>query len=423
MAAAQAFALAGAYVGFGEAIVDRSVVLVVLAALFVLALCVVLRLTSGPTPVARPALLATLVAGGSAVLVYAVPSLDAGRSLGLSLLSAVGGAAATVLLATLLYLTRLLHELAEHSLPAWAQRRAVVGFLALVVSPLPWLAGTGRWTVGVLALALQLTAVAMLVSLSLALIDQRGLDRAQTLASLRHQVDEAERRNQDHRARLHELKASIAGIASATRLIHDPAVSLPPERMVQLRDVMESELTRLQRMAHGDATQIGDWELADVLESVVLAQRIQGRNVEWSQTDAWVRTDREYLAEVLTTLLTNAARHAPGSPVRVSVASDDTRVSIRVSDFGPGVPPDVAERLFTFGGRAEGSPGLGIGLAVAQRLMEDSDGELRLVCDTVYGATFEITLPAARVMSRCAGASNEEHPWPSLGFRVATSGS
>ncbi len=395
VAAAQGFSLAGLHVAYGDEVTANPAALLVLAALFCAAVLAALLTTSDAVPVVHPAVVGLLLAVASAIAAAAVPSVDLRSVLDGGARNMLGGAAAALLLVLLVLLTRVLRRLARESVPTWGHRRLVLGFLALVASPLPWLAGSESRLGGLSAIALQLTAVGLLSSLSLALISQLRADSAGELADLRRQVDEVERRDQFHREQLHELNASIAGIVSASRLIHDPSVSLPAERLVQLRHVMESELTRLERMAHGDASSVGDCDLDEVLESVVLAQRIQGRTVECTRTGLRVKTDREYLAEALTTLLNNAARHASGSPVRVTVAHDDTRVSIRVSDFGPGVPPDVAERLFGFGARGASSPGLGIGLAVAQRLMEESGGTLTLVEDTVRGATFEIALPSS----------------------------
>jgi signal transduction histidine kinase len=84
------------------------------------------------------------------------------------------------------------------------------------------------------------------------------------------------------------------------------------------------------------------------------------------------------LAEAVSILLDNAARHAPGSEVVIGARETGDVVEIFVADSGPGVPSSAAERLFDWGYAGPGSDGQGIGLAVARQLLEDVGGYLRL---------------------------------------------
>ena len=65
---------------------------------------------------------------------------------------------------------------------------------------------------------------------------------------------------------------------------------------------------------------------------------------------------------------------------------------IEVVDDGPGVPEDIAERIFDpfITSKAKGT---GLGLAIALRIMEEHGGELRLDNRPGEGATFTMTLP------------------------------
>jgi len=69
-------------------------------------------------------------------------------------------------------------------------------------------------------------------------------------------------------------------------------------------------------------------------------------------------------------------------------------VEIRVSDSGPGVPRAVAAHMFEWGARGPDSTGQGIGLNVAQRLITEQDGYLRVVNRPRGGSTFIVGLPA-----------------------------
>jgi two-component system OmpR family sensor kinase len=82
----------------------------------------------------------------------------------------------------------------------------------------------------------------------------------------------------------------------------------------------------------------------------------------------------------------------------VAVASSDARASVRVSDHGPGLPPEVAERIFDrfysrLSPEARGTGGLGLGLTIARKIADDHGGSLTVARATQGGAVFTATLP------------------------------
>ncbi|MEM1414555.1 MAG: ATP-binding protein [Myxococcota bacterium] len=106
------------------------------------------------------------------------------------------------------------------------------------------------------------------------------------------------------------------------------------------------------------------------------------------------------LVQVLLNLLVNAAQALPpGGPeahrVRVCGGADGTHVWIDVEDDGPGIPPDVAERIFepfyTTKPLGEGS---GLGLSISRTIVERFGGELTLEAREV-GACFRVRLRRA----------------------------
>ena len=67
----------------------------------------------------------------------------------------------------------------------------------------------------------------------------------------------------------------------------------------------------------------------------------------------------ESTAQVMVALLTNARRHAPGSPVDIEVSAMDDMVLVYVEDRGPGVPTSLQERVFERHMQAVGNDGSG----------------------------------------------------------------
>ncbi len=110
-----------------------------------------------------------------------------------------------------------------------------------------------------------------------------------------------------------------------------------------------------------------------------------------------VRGDKVRLEQILVNLLQNAiealaGRAAPRIILSLAIAGETLRIT--VADNGPGIAPDIADRLFTpfATSRAEG---LGLGLVIAQDIAQEFGGALRLVpSDT--GAAFELQLRLAR---------------------------
>ena len=70
------------------------------------------------------------------------------------------------------------------------------------------------------------------------------------------------------------------------------------------------------------------------------------------------------------------------------------QVEVRISDNGPGIPPDQSSRIFEPYVTTK-SKGTGLGLAIVKRIIEEFGGKIRL--DSLYhnGASFVITLPIA----------------------------
>jgi signal transduction histidine kinase len=115
-----------------------------------------------------------------------------------------------------------------------------------------------------------------------------------------------------------------------------------------------------------------------------------------------VDADRERLAQILRNLLANAVTHTPaGGTIRVLATPNGGRVSIEVSDTGPGIPPEhlphVFERLYRGDpSRARATGGAGLGLAIVKQLVEAHGGRVSAKSDPGRGARFTFTLPATR---------------------------
>lgn len=138
--------------------------------------------------------------------------------------------------------------------------------------------------------------------------------------------------------------------------------------------------------------------VGDVARGViaVVSRTPDGSRLEWAidiADDALARIDPDDLAEALGNLVENAARHAR-SKVGISAAQAPGRVTITVTDDGPGIAPDRIDEALGRGGRlADTGPGAGLGLAIVQDIASACGGAVEIRTGAV-GLEAEFTVPA-----------------------------
>jgi signal transduction histidine kinase len=96
---------------------------------------------------------------------------------------------------------------------------------------------------------------------------------------------------------------------------------------------------------------------------------------------------------VFQNLLVNAAHAMEGrGRIRVAVDAGEAACQIGFTDNGPGIPPEVRDRIFTpfFTTKVRGS---GLGLPTAKRLIEAHEGQISVDCPPTGGTTVTVRLP------------------------------
>jgi signal transduction histidine kinase len=131
-----------------------------------------------------------------------------------------------------------------------------------------------------------------------------------------------------------------------------------------------------------------------------------------------VRADRVKLSRILSNLMSNAVKFTQRG--RVSVTAGAARDAgngggsggawVRVSDTGPGIPPEYRERIFdeffqlkhagsnNNGGGGGSSGGSGLGLAICRRLAHAMGGAIHVESEPGKGSTFVLTIPASALV-------------------------
>lgn len=198
----------------------------------------------------------------------------------------------------------------------------------------------------------------------------------------------AERRTAEA-TRRHEIRNSLATLSSVTTLMSPQPGTDPATRHGCLSAMIDDEFARLHGLLEGGPSS-GDTHPAvveSVLTRLVTLRRGAGEDITLDcPPSTAVRLPGETLAQVVTNLLANCARHAPGAAVHVAAYRAERDCVIEVTDAGPG-PDSTAP-----------STGDGIGLAHSARLAAAAGGTLELRPATRFatGTTALLRLPSAR---------------------------
>jgi PAS domain S-box-containing protein len=238
---------------------------------------------------------------------------------------------------------------------------------------------------------------------------QRALDRERrALDELRH-IDSM--KSAFLSAVSHELRTpltSVLGFAeTAKRLVGDAgdAYALTPllERMIANGHRLErlvSDLLDVDRLTQGDVEPRREpTDLRALVDRA--AQRYRGNDhviaTDLEPVDAEV--DPVMLDRCVDNLIRNATRHTPpGAHVWVGLRSDARSAVVTVEDDGPGVPPELWERVFEPfqqgpASQHSASPGTGIGLSLVQRFVAVHGGSVHLDQRPGGGARFTLVIP------------------------------
>lgn len=226
----------------------------------------------------------------------------------------------------------------------------------------------------------------------------------------------------------HDLRTPLTSIkASVTTLLDDPLshtnggdpVTLDADGRREMLEVIDEEADRLNRFVEGlmDLARIEAGEIhlrrrwgsveeivTTALERAAPLTRDHKIHVTLEDGLPTVRLDDRSVAEVVYTLVDNAAKYSPkGTEINVDAKStDDQMVQLSVEDKGPGIPLELRERVFDkfFRAMRDGDTGThqpsgsGMGLAIAKGIVEAHRGRIWIEDGLLgHGSRFVVTLP------------------------------
>ena len=200
----------------------------------------------------------------------------------------------------------------------------------------------------------------------------------------------------------HEVKNPLAGIRGAiqvfgSRMAPDEANAPIVKEIIGRIDSLDQMMKDLLLFARPPKPRRAP---TDVVPLVTLTASLLSRDpslqnveVEVDGSAPPVPADTEMLKIVFQNLLINSAHAMNGrGRIRVAVTAVDTSCQIAFVDGGPGIPPEVREKVFTpfFTTKSRGS---GLGVPTAKRLIEAHNGQIAIYCPPAGGTTVVVRLP------------------------------
>ena len=221
---------------------------------------------------------------------------------------------------------------------------------------------------------------------------------------------------------MHELKTPLMAISAASELLSRPEI--PQEKHGELVSMIKKESSRLSKMTRDflDFARLESGRMRLKREILDVPQIIQ-EVISISQTQAAARNieivlelapglpttasktavigDADRLKQVLLNLVSNATKYnRENGRITISASCQANEVQISVADTGPGIAAEDLKHLFERFYRIPGSEsaeGSGLGLTVAQKIVEEHHGRIEVDSTVGKGATFTIFLSVTAV--------------------------
>ena len=212
----------------------------------------------------------------------------------------------------------------------------------------------------------------------------------------------------------HELRTPVSVIRAAAEVTlnrdhrdeaeYREALMMAGAQARRLGTLVDDMLVLARADAGGYPLRPVDLYLDDVVDecrqAVAVLAADRGITVTSSGTaDVPVRGDEELLHRLLVNLLQNAVQHTPkGGAVSVDVSPNGSRVYVRVTDTGGGIPEADRDRIFDRFVQLDPSrraAGTGLGLTIAKWIAEAHQGSLSLESSGPSGSTFCVVLPVS----------------------------
>jgi signal transduction histidine kinase len=251
----------------------------------------------------------------------------------------------------------------------------------------------------------------------------------EVMQSLQNAIAKADRiKNEFISTVSHELRTPLTSIHASLDLVANGAAGPIPRESMELVEIARTnsnrlvrlinELLDIQKIESGGATyNIRSLEIRTLVEQAIAANRDYADqfSVAIALRDdavrARVEADPDRLIQVLTNLLSNAAKFSPSEAlIQVSIERREEWIRVTVSDSGPGIPEAFRARVFEKFAQADASDsrrksGTGLGLSISKAIIEKLGGRIDFETTLGKGSQFFFELPELRTPLDAAASS------------------
>jgi len=228
---------------------------------------------------------------------------------------------------------------------------------------------------------------------------------------------EAERMKKEFTSTLsHELRTPLTSIIGSLQLVNTGVIANVDEKVLELTVIAERNGQRLLELINDlldiEKIRSGKFDIVpetlaidEVLgESLLLNRAFAERHkvsltLSGSLPSTCILADRKRLLQVLTNLISNAAKFSPqDETVEIHLQDQGGSVRVSVQDRGPGIPTEFHEKIFTRFSQADSAAarqkgGTGLGLAICKHLMDLMNGQIGFHDRPGGGSVFWIEIP------------------------------
>ncbi len=139
------------------------------------------------------------------------------------------------------------------------------------------------------------------------------------------------------------------------------------------------------------------FNLNERIENVVTLFTQSGNNITINEShkDLQIYIDKDHFIQIFNNLIKNAIQSVPDERkaiIEISITSDNNKVTIYVKDNGCGIDKETSEKIFQPNFTTKNS-GMGLGLAISQKMANNAQGEITFKNNNDQGTTFMVTLP------------------------------
>ena len=213
---------------------------------------------------------------------------------------------------------------------------------------------------------------------------------AATNEHMRRQSDLLAQQQRFVRDASHQLRTPLAVLKAQVQSARRGDVA-PPEALAEIEHTVDratqlaNQMLALAKVAQlQQQADVAPAQFDEVVRAVALdvAPLIAGKGLDFDlQTEPITLRAHDWMLRELTrNLLHNAIRHTPaGGLLAITLARAGGEARLTVADGGPGVAPDLAERLFQPFSAGAGGTGSGLGLAICHEIVQTLGGRIQLV--------------------------------------------